>query len=181
VIRSEEVVMRHGLVCVGVVLLTGFSISTKQQDKSKESAAAPAPAPQAAVAAAADATKPAAGAEHKNPVKPTPEGLASIKKIYGYDCAMCHGAAGDGKGDVAASMNLSLKDWRDSGVLTGISDADMYDLIVKGKGKMVGEGDRLKPEQAWTLVHYVRSLAKKNGGAEKEGEKDAAAATPPKS
>src|SRR5260370_7566256 len=25
-----------------------------------------------------------------NPVKPTPESLAKGKKMYGYDCAMCH-------------------------------------------------------------------------------------------
>jgi mono/diheme cytochrome c family protein len=168
--------MRYGLVCVGVVLLTGFSISTaQQQEKSKDNTAAPAAAPPTAVATT-DSAKPVAGAERKNPVKATPEGLSAIKKIYGYDCAMCHGAAGDGKGDVAASMNLSLKDWRSTPAVPEMSDADMFDLIVKGKGKMVGEGDRLKPEQAWTMVHYVRSLAKKDNG-----EKGPSAATPPKS
>jgi len=159
--------MRHGLVCLGAVLLTGFSISTAQQqekqEKSKESAAAP-----TAVAATTDAAKPPAAAERKNPVKATPEGIAAVKKIYGYDCAMCHGAAGDGKGDVAASMSLTLKDWREAGVLAGISDGDMYDLIVKGKGKMIGEGDRLPPEKAWNMVHYVRSFAKGHGGVEKD-------------
>src|SRR5215470_11926569 len=161
--------MRHGLVCVGVVLFTGFSISTaQQQEKGKDNATAPAPAPPAAVVASTDAAKPSGGAERKNPVKATPEGLSAIKKIYGYDCAMCHGAAGDGKGDVAASMNLSLKDWRSTSAVSEMSDADMFDMIVKGKGKMVGEGDRLKPEQAWTMVHYVRSLAKKDNGSEKD-------------
>jgi mono/diheme cytochrome c family protein len=153
--------MRHGLVCLGVILLTGFSISTApQQEKGKE--------------ATAEAAKPAGGAERKNPVKATPEGIAAVKKIYGYDCAMCHGLAGDGKGDVAASMSLTLKDWREPGVLAGISDGDMYDLIVKGKGKMLGEGDRLPPEKAWNMVHYVRSFAKGHGSA----EKDAPAAAP---
>jgi mono/diheme cytochrome c family protein len=141
--------MRHGLVCLGVALLVGFSIPVApQQEKAKE-------APPAA-----DASKPAA-AERKNPVKPTPEGIASAKKLYGYDCAMCHGAAGDGKGDAAASMNLTMKDWRSSGVLNGISDGEMFDLIVKGKDKMIGEGDRLKPEQTWNIVNYVRTFAKK--------------------
>ena len=152
--------MRHGLVCLGVVLFAGIGISTaqQQQEKPKEAAAATA-------TAAADAAKPAAADERKNPVKPTPEGIAAVKKIYGYDCAMCHGAAGDGKGDVAASMNLTMKDWRDSGVLSALSDAQMYDLIVKGKDKMIGEGDRLPPEKAWNMVHYVRSFAKKEGAA----------------
>src|SRR5260370_38203712 len=37
-----------------------------------------------------------------NPVKPTPESLAKGKKMYGYDRAMCHRKAGDGKGDMAS-------------------------------------------------------------------------------
>src|SRR5579863_4752942 len=127
---SEEVVMRHGLVCLGAVLLTGFSISSaqQQQEKAKETATTTASAP-------TDAAKPGAVDERKNPVKVTPEGIATVKKIYGYDCAMCHGAAGDGKGDVAASMGLKMKDWRDPGVLSALSDGQMYDIIVKGKDK----------------------------------------------
>ena len=45
-----------------------------------------------------------------NPVKPTPESQAHAKKVWGYDCALCHGEKGDGKGDVADSMKLTLKD-----------------------------------------------------------------------
>ena len=44
-----------------------------------------------------------------------------------------------------------------------MSDGDIYDLIVKGKDKMVGEGDRLAAPKVWGLVHYVRSLSKKSG------------------
>ncbi len=42
-----------------------------------------------------------------NPVKPTPESQARAKKMYGYDCAMCHGANGNGKGDVVADLKVS--------------------------------------------------------------------------
>ena len=41
-----------------------------------------------------------------NPVKPTAESLAQGKKYYGYDCAMCHGTTGNGKGDVETSDKL---------------------------------------------------------------------------
>jgi len=143
--------MRNGWVCWGVVWLAGLGLaSAQQQEKPKDSAPA------------VDNAKPA-GAERKNPVKPTPEGMAASKKLYGYDCAMCHGAAGDGKGEVAQSMSLAMKDWRDPAVLSGMSDGDMYDIIVKGKDKMIGEGDRLPPEKAWNMVNYVRSFAKKEG------------------
>src|SRR5262252_7797303 len=92
----------------------------------------------------------------KNPVKPTPENLAEAKKFFGFDCAMCHGASGDGKGDLAASMSLKMNDWHDPVVLAKMSDGEIFDVIVKGKGKMTGEGDRLSNEKAWEMVNYVR-------------------------
>ena len=105
---------------------------------------------------------PQAEIDKQNPVKPTPEGLAAARKMFGYDCAMCHGESGNGKGELVESMSLKMKDWHDASVLTGLSDGDIYDLIVKGKDKMVGEGDRLAPAKVWGLVHYVRSFQKKS-------------------
>jgi cytochrome c553 len=46
-----------------------------------------------------------------NPVKPTAESIARGKKLYGYDCAMCHGKDGYGKGDVAEDMKLKIADF----------------------------------------------------------------------
>lgn len=99
--------------------------------------------------------------ERKNPVKPTPENLAEAKKFFGYDCAMCHGVTGDGKGDLAPSMGLKMTDWRDTSTVADMSDGEMFDIIVKGKGKMEGEGDRTPPAMVWKIVNYVRTLAKK--------------------
>jgi mono/diheme cytochrome c family protein len=96
-----------------------------------------------------------------NPVKPSPESLAQGKKAYGFDCAMCHGKEGAGDGDLAESMHLKLKDYRDPAVLKDVTDGDMYTIIINGKGKMTGEEERMKPEQVWNVVNYVRSLAKK--------------------
>ena len=104
-------------------------------------------------------------AERKNPVKPTPENLANAKKFFGFDCAMCHGVTGDGKGDLAASMSLKMNDWHDASVLAKISDGEIFDIIQKGKGKMTGEGDRLSSEKTWELVNYVRALGKNETAA----------------
>ncbi len=103
--------------------------------------------------------------DQKNPVKPTTENLAEAKKFFGYDCAMCHGAAGDGKGDLAASMGLKMNDWHDATTLSAMPDGEIFDVIEKGKGKMTGEGDRVSSEMAWKLVNYVRSFAKKDTAA----------------
>jgi mono/diheme cytochrome c family protein len=112
----------------------------------------------AGTAASVEASKPED--ELKNPVKPTPESLAEAKKIFGYDCAMCHGSAADGKGDLAASMGLKITDWRDSQRIAALSDGEIFHLIVKGKGRMLGEGDRYSVETVWDLVNYVRSFGK---------------------
>jgi mono/diheme cytochrome c family protein len=101
-----------------------------------------------------------AKAEHQiNPVKLTPESVAEGKKYYGYDCAMCHGANGDGKGDVAIDEKLKLKNYRDSAALQGMTDGELFYIIKNGKGQMPPEGDRLKEPQLWNLVNYIRSLA----------------------
>ena len=119
------------------------------QEKAKDtaSAAAPTPAPE--------------GSGKKNPVKASPETLAEAKKIFGYDCAMCHGDSGDGKGDLVDSMKLTMKSWPETSAAEQLGDQAIYDLIVKGKDKMPGEGDRLAPAKVWGLVHYVRTLNKK--------------------
>ena len=109
----------------------------------------------------AEAAEPAkVNREVKNPVKATPENLAAAKKIFGYDCAMCHGAAADGKGDLAESMGLKMNDWKDSSRLSSLSDGEIFDTIVKGKGRMTGEGDRYSPQAVWGLVNYVRTFEK---------------------
>jgi mono/diheme cytochrome c family protein len=159
--------MRSALICSGLLILVGASsvLAQQQNEQEKPKDAAPAAAEPAKPAApAAESTKSSAG-EKKNPVAATPEGLASSKKMFGYDCAMCHGATGDGKGDLVESMKLTMKDWRTPATLSGMTDAQIYDMIVKGKGQMTGEGDRLPPNDVWKMVNYVRSLAKKGGAS----------------
>lgn len=102
--------------------------------------------------------------DKKNPVKPTPEGLAAARKVYGYDCEMCHGAKGDGKGDVVESMKLTMPDFRDPAVLAGKTDGELFYIITKGNGKMMGEGDRVPQTMRWNLVNLVRSYSKKDAG-----------------
>lgn len=100
-----------------------------------------------------------------NPIKATPENLAEAKKFFGYDCAMCHGKAGDGKGDLAESMGLHMNDWRDSARLEAMSDNQIFEIIMKGKGRMVGEADRYPVDTVWELVNYVRTFTKKETAA----------------
>jgi mono/diheme cytochrome c family protein len=103
---------------------------------------------------------PDAAAKH-NPVKPSADSLARGKKLYGYDCAMCHGKSGDGKGDIASDMK-NIQDFTKPEALKARSDGDLFYIIRNGKGDdMPPEGDRAKDDDIWHLVNYIRSLAKK--------------------
>jgi mono/diheme cytochrome c family protein len=146
--------MRLSFLCLGVILLVPFHCSASPQDSSQKKS----PDKFADAATATESMK--VSKETKNPVKPTPDNLAEAKKVFGYDCAMCHGVAADGKGDLAASMGLKMNDWRDTSKLTSLTDSEIFEMIVKGKGRMVGEGDRYSPEMVWELVNYVRTFEK---------------------
>jgi mono/diheme cytochrome c family protein len=115
--------------------------------------------------AAADWKVPPEVAKQVNPVKPTAASQARAKKLYGFDCAMCHGTSGDGKGDLAADMKLSLKDWRDPASLKDMTDGELNYIISKGKGKMPAGADQMKPDELWNMVSYVRSFAGKSASA----------------
>jgi len=97
----------------------------------------------------------------KNPVPPAAEGLAEARKLFGYNCAMCHGKEGDGKGDLAADMKLQLNDWRDASSIEKMTDGELFWIISNGKGKMLGEGDRTSGKVRWNFVNLVRSFGKK--------------------
>jgi mono/diheme cytochrome c family protein len=125
-------------------------------------------APKPADAKPSISAMPVDAAQKLNPTKPTPESLARGKRQFGYDCAMCHGKAGDGTGDVAADLKLKMKNHTDPATLKGLTDGELFYIIKKGKNEMPPEGDRVKNEEVWDMVNYVRSFAKKGGTVEEK-------------
>lgn len=109
---------------------------------------------------------PVEAARRENPVKSTDESLARGKKQYGYDCVMCHGKTGDGKGDVAADMKLKMNDETDPALLKDRTDGELFYIIQKGKDQMPPEGSRVKDEAIWDMVNYVRTFAKKTAAVQ---------------
>jgi mono/diheme cytochrome c family protein len=103
---------------------------------------------------------PPEAAQKANPVNPTPESLAKGKKMYMIDCAMCHGANGDGKGDMASDIK-NVTDFTNPDVQKAHTDGEWFYIIRKGKGDMPPEGDRAKDDDVWNLVNYVRAFGKK--------------------
>lgn len=104
---------------------------------------------------------PPEAAAKANPVKPTADSLAKGKKLYGYDCAMCHGKNGDGKGDMASDIK-NVTDFTNPDALKNRTDGELFYITRNGKGDdMPPEGDRAKDEDIWNMVNYIRSFAKK--------------------
>ncbi len=126
--------------------------------------AASAPAPSSAPAAAlapVQAVSPTPAAPVKNPVKPTAESQAKAKSLYQIDCAICHGDNGNGKTDVAKSMELTMDDWSNSKSLAGKDDWQLFNVIRTGKDKMPSEPEgRAKDTDVWNLIIYIRSFSK---------------------
>ena len=101
-------------------------------------------------------------AKVKNPVAVTPESIATGKQIYTRYCATCHGTSGQGGSgsDISPpAPNLTDDEWK-----RGSTDGEIFDVIKNGvppELNMEPWGDRIKDEDIWNVVNYVRSLAKK--------------------
>jgi mono/diheme cytochrome c family protein len=149
--------MRNALLILAVIVAASFGVARAKQDAAQEK-------PKDTQAGTDEYKISQEDIDKKNPVKSSPEGLAAARKIYGYDCAMCHGPKGDGKGDIVDSMKLTMHDWRDAASLEGKTDGEIFFIITKGKGKMMGEGDRLPETMRWNMVNLVRSYSKKDAG-----------------
>jgi len=76
---------------------------------------------------------------------------------YKAKCAMCHGP--DGKGS-AMGTKMGAHDFTSDEVQKQ-TDAQLTEIISKGKGKMPAYDGKLKDTEIKDLVAYIRGLAKK--------------------
>lgn len=118
---------------------------------------------QAAYLPAAEADKPynAEAAKLKNPVVSSPETMEKGKALYRRHCASCHGAGGKGDGGQALSGG-EPSDLTDDAWDTGSTDGEIFVVIRDGlSADMLAYKDKLKDEQMWQVVVYLRSLGPK--------------------
>src|SRR5437763_7924667 len=71
---------------------------------------------------------------------------------YKAKCAMCH--TPDGKGGRMGTRDFASPE------VKAESDAQLAEIITKGKGKMPAYGEKLKENEIKDLVTYIRGLAK---------------------
>ncbi len=77
---------------------------------------------------------------------------------YKAKCAMCHWA--DGGGDTAMGKKMKIRDLRSADVQKQ-TDAQLAEIIAKGKSPMQGYDKTLDKAKIDDLVAYLRELGKK--------------------
>src|SRR6202023_800197 len=74
-------------------------------------------------------------------------------KIFKTNCVQCHGA--NGSGDTAAGKAFHAKDLRSAEVQKQ-TDAELAEVMTKGRGKMPALGAKIKPGDISKLVGCLR-------------------------
>jgi mono/diheme cytochrome c family protein len=76
---------------------------------------------------------------------------------YQIQCAVCHGATGQGNGiatkyGLVGVANLQQQRIRD------MSNGEIYNTIVNGKNTMLGYGASVQVPDRWAIIAYIRAL-----------------------
>ena len=97
-----------------------------------------------------------ARAQLRNPLTASPHSLEKGKALYETYCLVCHGPQGRGNGPVAGGAMLPAD--LTSERIRRQSDGELYHTIRHGLGSMPAYYERLKPEERWQVVLYIRTL-----------------------
>jgi mono/diheme cytochrome c family protein len=114
---------------------------------------------------------PARARKVRNPVKISPEGLATAADLYHENCAPCHGEKGAGDGEMAQYIKkVKPSDFTDGQMMSEMTDGELFWRMTEGRPPMPPWKDQLTETQRWQLVNYLRTLAPKEV-AQKENER----------
>ena len=83
---------------------------------------------------------------------------ANSQSTFDAKCAMCHGK--DGSGNTPMGKNMKVPDLTSKAVQSK-SNADLADVIAKGKGVMPAYASQMSKAEIKQMVMYVRHLSKK--------------------
>ncbi len=101
-----------------------------------------------------------AAAKRPNPIRPTPESVATGQRLFGIYCTPCHGPGGKGDGLVAPKF-IPPPDLTHPSIQTQRTDGYIQHVIGTGGAIMPAYGEALSAEERWHVVNFVRSLARR--------------------
>lgn len=95
----------------------------------------------------------------KNPISAGPNSVEAGHRLYRSQCALCHGEKGDGRGELAQELKLTVPDFTSAAEQKKRTDGEFFYIITEGHDEMPAQKERLRPEQKWHLINFIRSLA----------------------
>jgi mono/diheme cytochrome c family protein len=94
--------------------------------------------------------------------EPLPSDAASLQRggvLFGLNCVVCHGQAGDGKGNLSGFFTPRPADLTSQAVQS-LSDDDIFLVISNGFGLMPSLADNLSASDRWAVINHVRTLGR---------------------
>lgn len=96
----------------------------------------------------------------KNPLKGNAAALAEGKTLYMKHCKSCHGIKGLGDGPKSKELDTDCGDFSTKAFQSQL-DGDFFYKIKEGRDDMPSFKKKITDEEElWSIVNYVRSLAK---------------------
>jgi len=138
------------LMVIAVALTLGMGLAVSQQDDAPEGENLP--------EAEVPLVIPDKEKNRQNPYQGNARSAENGKQLFQTQCTMCHGATGDGKGDLVDRLGLKIPDFTDPAVQKRRTDGELFYILTSGHGEMPGEGARFSVEWRWDLVNYIRTL-----------------------
>ncbi len=99
------------------------------------------------------------------PVEVDQELIASGQERFDIFCIPCHGPAGEGNGR-ATGFGYPKPPSLLEGNSQTMTNAELFQIITKGQGVMYPYGYRVKPNERWAIIAYVRALQLRNGAVD---------------
>jgi len=101
-----------------------------------------------------------AAATRRNPVPATPQSIKQGEELFAVYCTPCHGASGKGDGLVATKF-VPPPDLTNPDLHKVRTDGYWQSYVGAGGAIMPPYGEALTPEERWSVVNYLRTLAQK--------------------
>jgi mono/diheme cytochrome c family protein len=156
---------RIGLSVLAAVLTMGSTVALAQLPFMRNMHTGPVVMPQVDTRAPVDDTIAVDGVRLRdriesqhlpNPVPNTSESRATGAQMYNVYCTVCHGASGQGDGQIAEHFarmpNLALPYVQD------YTDGWIYAIIREGGRSMPPFAHSMSVTERWSLVHYVKTF-----------------------
>ena len=93
------------------------------------------------------------------PLAVTRELLARGQKVFTINCAVCHGATGQGNGITSKYGLLGIANYHQD-KYRQMADGQIFNTITHGYNTMMAYGDKVTVKDRWAIIAYMRALQK---------------------